>query len=336
MWIKTFGADTVVDVSTSIHEYFWPDNIWAMTYACSSETLESLVKRCANVRKLAICPHQICDNSLPYSPYRPPAERSPKLWFDYLTELPSLRHLEVTNGWLTYPCLMALSQLTSLESLDLHLGDFQGFGIPRDINEEMSDDAFPSLRKLLLSRVSCYRISKFRTLPKLFRNITEFEAHLASKDGGFSTSGSSFILGIVPYLVHAPNLKTLRAIGDLYDTGPYRINSPKSLDIMAQLPLESVLLRTISLGKGRLAFNLGVIWPNVTELVMPHQYASLQELSYFAAIPNLRRLALRLHLTTTYDPDNIPAFNHAPLRTLESSEGGKLAKTLKVMKHNAR
>lgn len=105
---------------------------------------------------------------------------------------------------------------------------------------------------------------------------------------------------------------------------------------MTPLPLQTIELEGISLGKGQLAFDLGVIWPNVTELIMPHQPASLLELSSFAAMPNLTRLKLKLRLNSTYHPNNIPTSNHAPLRTLESSKGGKIAKTSKVLKHNAR
>lgn len=212
MWIRTCATSSIVEVSTSIRDCFVPNDSWAMSYASALETMDVVVRSCPNIQRLSLFPHLLHDRLAP-DPWKPLASPSPKRWFDYLSELPSLRHLEVTNSWLTNISLVAISRLTSLETLDLHLGDFQGFGIPWGINSDLSDDAFLSLCQLSLSCATSYAMDKFPTIPKLFKTMSELNVHISREEGDneYISAGSSVTV-IFPWVIHAPHLNILRAL----------------------------------------------------------------------------------------------------------------------------
>lgn len=269
MWIEAFAASTIVKVSTSIRNYFWPDDIWAMSEADAGKILKTLVKSSPNIQRLDLCPHKTDFKSPSPNPRGSLLDPPSKLWFEYLAELPLLRHLSLTNGWLTYPSLVAISRLGTLESLDLHIGDFQGFGVPHDhevdINSDLSDDAFHSLRKLSLSRTTDYGTDRFPTIPKLLRTITELEVHVSrgDEDYGNELPGRT-VTSVFPWLIHAPHLKNLRALCSPGRGAPYAFDSLEDLDQMRPLPLQTVELEGVTLGKGQLGFDLDAIWPTVT------------------------------------------------------------------------
>lgn len=144
---------------------------------------------------------------------------------------------------------------------------------------------------------------------------------------------------LLPLLENVPILEDLRICIQTLDDAKYPLPGTDGMDIMCELPLRTIHLDGMYIETGlHLAYDLDNYWASVTEAVMPSQYASLQELSFLAEIPKLRRLLVMLDLMTTVTPGphSFRDPKPGPLKKLESSAGGKLAKDFEVMQHNAR
>lgn len=355
MWIMAFGSDTVRSVLLPRHR---GRNEWKFTYSTASTILDTLVQRCPNITKLSIYPQQDSSDSSATasldiystsSDGSTPSNTStsagiselPKWWYEYLRELPQLSYLSVTDGWLFRPCLIALSQLPNLHTLEFHSETIFEVQESEVTDSDLSNEAFSRLRQLSLHGLDQDDVVDVLGIQKLLRNITKFEFEHEMALNSFEERDDWITYEFLPLLVNLPCLKDLR-IKETFsphmveEDEIYMIAVPEILDVMAKLPLETVYLGSIHLGTTLLELELVSIWPNVTELSMPSQHASLAELSYFAAMPKLRRLTLKLDLTKVETPTNIPLSNHASLRTLKSGEWGTIADTFYVMEHNAR
>lgn len=306
-----------------------------LPFSIASGFLEAITKCCPNVEHLVLHP---CDIELDHVEYIPSQS-----WYRYIGVFQKLRRLSITEGWLDYPSLLALSRLPSLKDLDIWPGDLEGFDIPDDLIRELPPGAFPALRGLALKNLHPFAIAEIFSIRVMFERITHLfirfnpqELDISNHDGHSPAlwRNSWIVHRFLPLLQNTPCLDNLGVEFSSSEDIVYRIGVPEVLDVMAKLPLRTVHLDHMHLGTGDFDFDLGSIWPKVTKLSMPHQHASLQELSYFTAMPKLRRLIVMVDFTTRFTPQITT--QHFSLNTLQSSYGSRLHTKFEILEHNAR
>lgn len=332
MWITTIANETTLRVHMlparwSIHQW--------IPYDTTSRLLHVLADRSPNIQELSMYPD---DDRMPLGdsdPQETPASSQP--WYSYLPRLEGLRHLSVTDGWLYGPCLMILSWLPKLETLEFYPGSLKDFSIIFDIDFDLHLGWFSSLRRISMQGLSPLGVIEVFGICEMFQQITELEIDMGLElldDGEWRDHWITH--DFLPLLANAPQLKFLTIEIRTLRGLKHPIGVPEVLDVMAQLPLETVHLGGMHLGTGALEIDLSSVWPSVTKLSMPSQYASLQELSYFAAMPKLEHLTVALDLTTMYAPENLAITKHAPLSKFASKRNRKILPDYKVMEHNAK
>lgn len=365
-WIRVLGTDAIQAIRFPYHDEL---SRCCFTKSTASIILRALVRRCPKVEELRIYPHEFyydyghsasdsSDGGSSGSEDGDDADNNSSLicsdfdgtWPNQMGEVLHLQTLALNDdAWLVTPYLAALARLPKLRTLEFHshllprLESLHEFDNIEDTSPNLpgSDTLFPVLNRLILRQLnpgSVFQILKARTmLGKLG------ELHIdCDMEEDLEDRHCWIIDGFFPLLVYAPFLRRL-GIENSYRFWDISLLAeavctpaiPKILDIMANLPLESVYLQFMDLGTGILDINLAIVWPSLTELSMPLQEASLWELSCFASIPNLQSLTVQLHLTEARFPPRIPS-HKAPLTMLKGTYGSTLGETFGMMEHNAR
>lgn len=256
LWIQTFSTTNTVDVSMWPQNFYWLSH-WSMTCASASEVLGSLIEHCPNLQRLKICPLCPVDDYFGTDPTPAHPTSVQTHWHEYLQEFPALCHLSLPDERLSYSRLIALGNLPTLERLELHMGGFDGFSFLRGVhvNSDVPVSTFPSLRRLSLQNVASFDVNRLLNIKWLFSGITELEIdHSLYCD--FEKRGNWIIFKLIPSLVSAPGLKTLRVTDSsgllaVEEADLYPMAVPEFLHAMTQLPLQVVRIDTVYFGTGR-------------------------------------------------------------------------------------
>lgn len=337
VWIATFATDTLRVLSMRL---CYPDASMRLSSGISM-FLEVLAKRSPHVQALSFYPSKNCNQfDISTSTFLDP-------WYTRLGLFQSLRSLSFSSAALSLPCFLALGQLPCLASLEFFPGYFARYTLAADLDDNVNlpESSFSALRQLSLIHVSPRGMAKALSIRPLVQHITTLKAKILfywydntiHRHDNWVTSQFFARLDNVPCLSNLQIEFEFSVSGSRVglDMGEHIVP-----DILARLLLNMVKLSNVYLRTGPLGMDLGTVLSNVTRLELPAQYASLQELSYFAFMPNLRHLEVTLNLATTYSPGlaDIQIFLslQAPLSVLWGTGLSEISTDDTVVVHNAR
>lgn len=334
IWMSIFASETLRELFVQVQS---PQT--SKSYSEFSMLLEAFAERSPNIQSLFI------RRSSPYGglPDLSAIFTYSKPWYTILGAFRRLNSLSLEIECFYSPCLLVLSQLPGLANLEILRQALDHSPLSTsaldDTYLDLPEGSFPALQKLSLSEFLPEHADVVLSIRPLLQNITVLRVAFMlfdSYEEYYDWVTSKFF----PYLNSAPCLRDLQIELDGYDSptgeGTY-IGEPTILDILTQLPLKIVKIDHIHFGTGPLGMDLGKIFSNVTILELQTQHASLQELSYFASIPNLCYLEVVLDLTTMYCPtcSNFPlAVARAPLNVIYGASGSKISADNVVVAHN--
>ncbi|CAE6491407.1 unnamed protein product [Rhizoctonia solani] len=281
-----------------------------VTPVVASLLLHELASQCPDLQVLSIFPEpasvgtgvqseRVLETFLALS--KPP-------FYHCLSQLPQLCELACNEQILKGDVLPIVASLPLLAHLQISAS-----AIDIDLDDiPLPDNAFPSLRRLSLylalngGAVDLWEITALRQLTSL--HIEFRDQHKDDLD-----DPDSWALNLLSTIAeNNPNLQHLYinfSLCDSCEDEPCNLGNIELLEGLSMLPLKTVTLKSAWFGPydpdvyGYITDAL----PEVIELRMPAQPASVQELAKFAQLPSLQHLVLDLDLTSGPEWDLPPA-----------------------------
>ncbi|KAG8701919.1 hypothetical protein FRC08_003818 [Ceratobasidium sp. 394] len=242
---------------------------------------------------------------------------------EVFTTFQQLRSLSGTAILLQPFMLQVLGGLPSLSELVVRVDDAP----PLEYNGPMSDDLFPSLRRLFITRIdSAPWVMSLWHIKPLVKRLERIHLCVGFQDPAESEPDGcwpdDFLLQICNSSPQISDIFAVFADSDVCEEEVTVEASRHALEALSQLALKSFWLGHINFG-GRAACKiLSSIWPNITTLYCSHQRANLADLADFARnLPHLKILVLDLDLEVSGIPDYsapsfVPVPRHASFRCL--------------------
>lgn len=232
---------------------------------------------------------------------------------------------------------LALGQLPYLGSLEIRrVTDYYTTkGTPERLPSSvrgtiLSENAFPSLRRIATYDVHSDDILLLWTLSPIVKHLSQLELMIPLTTSRFSrddrTKLERFLESFLPVLcAESPQLTGLTI-----NCNPIKSSKLGVLNLdtgyfacLVSLPLQRVELVGVHLSHADMEDDITfprlvtTLWPAVVHLKVSDQSVSLNELHYFAMLPNLRYLLLNCwDVWSTADTISFPSKDH-PLHTLE-------------------
>ncbi|KAG8707679.1 hypothetical protein FRC09_001671 [Ceratobasidium sp. 395] len=294
LWVQIFASEsltTILSIPTS------PDIIPSISLRAFSVAIKSATECCPRLQKVMLfltlvagdpCEEDALLDLLYDKPYH-----------HYLLSTSSLREMTCSLCMLEEDGLDALSELPLLERLEIYSNDL----IPRSYTRP-SDHSFSSLRYLNLNLLTWQEADWTLRLRSLLTGLTTLKVLIASRSN--SPSSHWVTETFLPALVHATYLEHLAV--DLYDPdrlylGEYvEVENMNELNVLSQLPLQTVRLSPIEFRSLDASAGFGKLWSKVTYLDLPETNISLESLPVFTRFPTLEHLVLKLYI----DPRGLP------------------------------
>ncbi|KAG9124495.1 hypothetical protein FRC07_011427 [Ceratobasidium sp. 392] len=214
----------------------------------------------------------------------------------YLSELRSLRELEVSSSFLALEPFRMISELPQLQSLKLYwVGEEL---IPSSV--EFASNSFSRLQKLVLIRFLEPEVEAILDLIPVLSRLTLLELALRHHIEDYWVETA-----LLPRLEKMIHLSTLRfSFNCMEITDDLGFGSPSAARILSHLPLKEVELDCVWFDE---LADLASMLPHVKQLEVPDSEMTLHLPTPFALLPQLEDLVVTLNL------DEDLAFHHYPI-----------------------
>ncbi|CAE6460010.1 unnamed protein product [Rhizoctonia solani] len=334
-WITTFATDGLEEVHIVPNER---SPLGQIPFPIASTILKIIVNRCSGVQIITLPANDDAypDSTgntrslaeLPHQPTRP--------WYQELQCLTQLRNLTISEGWLYPVSFQILGSLPKLKSLTIVPGPLDNFDYMFEMNPTLLDGSFPSLIKLSIIGLEDWGVGAILELQGMLRQVTMMKLDFYF-DGLEGDTNSEYcgVERIFKGIRNAPCLRELHVCFPFWEReGERPANVYDSMENMGPHPsLEFIYLDGIRINKEfrrtcHSIRELAPIWPNLINLSMSSQQASIRELKDFATLPSLVHLTVKLNLKYPYLPEE-SGLNGAPLKLLTSSGPVRLSTVYK-------
>jgi hypothetical protein len=331
MWITAFASPSLCSIEAG-YASTAPDGA-QLSFTSMSLIMKLVSERCPQLETLALFPGAIQKGNSTMVEEEDDGEHSTlalmweKPFYCYLASTQNLRSLTANTTLLNPKPLEMLSQLPSLEYLDLYpltQGHSPNGVLPVDLPEA----AFPALRHLNLRLLCTDTLDAIWNMEPIVRNLTRLGLYFDFYGPDVPLYTIEWLAGFFTVLCDlSPHITNLTIDLDGTQLGEM---APHTAEFslfkqLAQLPLRHLYLHCLvsKPEDSRLLYeSLGTFWPKLTRLRIPDQTVRVDELRYFATLPDLQYLSVNLKCPKDWSPPALPepgsqALVSSSLHTLE-------------------
>ncbi|KAG9124390.1 hypothetical protein FRC07_011804 [Ceratobasidium sp. 392] len=319
MWVQALASPSLVDLMILPGG---SNNGPTISYPMTAFILNSVQELCPNLKGLSLFPNANLGDTGQDGESHFLMLLSHEPFYNYLTGINNLRTLASTTAWFRKPALSVLSRMPSLETFVVYEWNDERLDF---VENSLPAQAFPSLRQLVLRLLHPYDASKLLMTQNLVRQLTALELHFDWDQLNQAINRQEWLLRKI-----IQPLQNMRSLNKLtLETNPGAVVhgvveiGAEALAVFSQLPLSYVYLSGIMISSSCLDYTLGSVWPNLIELLMPMQRATLSTLPYFASLPKLYQLELLLDLRWETLPQSPPQTSSLSLIILRASIRGQ-------------
>lgn len=287
----------------------------------ASLVLKKVTSQCPGLRKLSIFPDvDYSEQGGSPGPLFAYLSMSEPRFSHHIAGAQQLQEFISNEKILEGDVLVALASLPHLLHLEIYTDQIED--VPS--SSTLPELSFPSLRQLTLHLSVNEGVEDLWTLPAL-QQLTSIRIEFRDQHDHDTESRKLWARSLLSTIAdNSPNLKHLHmnfsscnACGE----EPCDLGDLSLFEDLGNLPLETVRLESVWFGPyDRIVYRrLARTWPQVTNLCIPAQPATLHQLPLFAQLPKLKHLTLDLMLS--HPPTCNLAFSAhpaaPPLNTLE-------------------
>ncbi|QRV81345.1 hypothetical protein RhiJN_09360 [Ceratobasidium sp. AG-Ba] len=220
-----------------------------------------------------------------------------KDYYEYLPQFDSITHLNGTLGWFEKEPFPELGRLPHLRSIHLYM-DEDTTGPYPDLDSLISEDSFPFLDELKIDRPFIDQLLGVLVNQSFVKRLNTLILGILDEYFGFDSIHGVWELEEYSFSSLWENLSNLKHLEiAVYKPAVLLPLDSTVIGNLLNLPLQTLTLRGVEIQDLHVATEeMSVLWPELTELIIPDCLIDLADISIYALIPNLSYIELALNL----------------------------------------